>query len=158
MTKTLELNNAELTADDIFSVDDLTVVPFTVPEWKKNNKPGVIFFRVMSADRAAAFREALKSSSDGKKNSLVALVAECACSSDGRPLFSEGDMEKLRRKNVAVFVRMQEFLLKLNGMVRPDKSWETVLEILQKSGVSEDAIASVKRLWDEADEAAVKNS
>lgn len=156
MAKVIEFKEQELTADDIFGTDDLTVVPFKVPEWQKNGKPGVIFFKVMSADAASMFQEMLKVK-DQRRNAMVHLIAACACSSDGRLLFDEDAVAKLQKKNVAVFMRMQDFLLKLNGMSRPDKSWESVLKILQTAGVAQDTVAQVKRLWDEGDEEAVKN-
>jgi hypothetical protein len=145
------MEKKDLTLDDIIAVEDLKPVPFNVPEWG-----GTIYFKVMSAKRAIKFREQMRSGTGG--DTVVNIFAECACTADGRQLFAEPEaMAKLKEKSFAVFLRAQDFLLQLNGMARPDKSWASVLSILQSAGVDGNVIALVKQKWDDADEAEVKN-
>jgi hypothetical protein len=145
------MEKKDLTLEDILAAEDLKPVPFEVPEWG-----GSIYFKVMSAKRAIKFREQMRSAAGG--DTVVNIFAECACTADGNRLFADPDtLAKLKEKSFAVFLRAQDFLLKLNGMMRPDKSWTTVLEILQSAGVDSNVVALVKQKWDASDEAEVKN-
>lgn len=146
------LDAQELTAADIFAADDLTISePYAIPEWKKNGKPGVLYFRVMSADATIKFQEKLKTEAV-KKSVFVQILAECACDSKGTLLFTPDQLVKLREKSTAVFARMQKILLQLNGMVLPEKNWDTVREILIGAGVDPGVIAAVQIKWDAPDE------
>lgn len=150
-----EVQDQELTADDIYNSDDLTVSdPVEIPEWRKNDKPGIIYFRVMSADEHIKFQELLKGPT--KNSVMVRILALCACNKNGDLLFKPTDMEKLRKKSTVVFNRLSKFLLQLNGMVPPTKTWGAVESILEESGVDPTVIALVKNKWDAPDDT-VKN-
>lgn len=145
----------ELSAEDIFGVEDLTVVPFTVPEWPKAGKPGLIYFRVMSAEAVIKFQDLLKSE-EQKKKSWVRMFAECACDRNGNLLFTKDQMDRLLTKSSAVYLRMQKFLLQLNGMIVADKSWEALAVILVDAGVTSEQVAAIKAKW-ETPESVAKN-
>jgi hypothetical protein len=139
-----------LTADDIFAADDTTLKPLTIPEWTKNGKPGVLWFKVMTADESFRFNDMMKMDAT-KREAVIRLLSQCACDENGNLLFKSSDLEKLRKKNISIFLRMQKFLLQLNGMMSPDKSWKTVQSILQDCGIDSNVIALVKGKWDAAD-------
>lgn len=142
----------ELTAEDINGVDDLTLVPYPVPEWN-----GKIFFRVLDADTVFKFRRQMKQGGDKKDTALISMFSESACSSGGERLYPTNEAAKaLFRKSMAVFLRMEKFLLQLNGMVLPDKSWDTVKAILMDAGVDAGVIAAVQIKW-EADDQRVQD-
>ena len=155
LNETIDLEGGELSAEDIFGADDLTLVRVTVPEWQKNGRPGVVYFRPMSAESMLRFQEQMRR---GDKAGFVKIVAECACSSKGEPLFTAAHVEALKKKNVAVFMRLQDMLLQLNGMKTPTKTWDTVQNILTAAGVEASVIAQVRAKWDADDEAVAKNA
>jgi hypothetical protein len=142
----------ELTAEDIFASDDLTVVPCQIPEWQKNDRPGLLYFKVMSAKASINFQNQMRVNDSIRREVIVRMLAECACSSTGERLFkTPQDIERLRDKSTAVFLRMQKFLLQLNGMMAPEKSWTTVQEILAECGIESNVVALVKQKWDADD-------
>ncbi len=97
-----------LTAAEILASDDLETAEMEVPEWG-----GTVRFRVMTADEAIKFQETINT--PAKKNAWVKILALCAVDGDGKRLFSDKEMDQLKQKSTAVFLRMQRFLLKLNG-------------------------------------------
>lgn len=141
------MEDQTLTAEDILGSDDLTILQLEVPEWKKNGKPGVLHLRVMSADETIKFQDAMKSPAH-KSNAWVKILAICACDPNGARLFSDSDMEKLRKKSTSVFLRLQRRLLEINGMARAEKSWDALKEILVDSGVDSGVIALVQSKWE----------
>lgn len=102
-----------LSAADIFAVEDLQILEVEVPEWK-----GVIRLRQMPADEAIRFQDAMKG--PASKSAWVRILALCAVDADGARLFSDSDMEKLRKKSTAVFLRLQKLLLKHNGFTEDE--------------------------------------
>lgn len=97
-----------LTAAEILASNDLETADLEVPEWG-----GTVRFRVMRASEAIKFQETLNS--PAKKNAWVKLLALCAVDADGNRLFTDAQMDVLKEKSTAVFLRMQKFLLTLNG-------------------------------------------
>lgn len=147
----------DLTVDDIFGSDDLTISdPIEIKEWTKNDKPGHIYFKVMSADASIKFQELIKDPRH-RGSIFVRILQECACKKDGTLLFTTKDLDKLRTKSSAVFLRMGKLLLQLNGMTLPEKTWEAVEAILVSSDVDAAVIARVKAKWDAPDES-LKNA
>lgn len=140
----------ELTAEDIFSADDTTTYPLEIPEWKKNGQAGILYVKSMTGAESIAFQESLKNQ-EQRKSLFVRMLAQSACDSKGNLLFKMGDLEKLRQKNVAIFMRLQKFLLEINGMVGKEKTWETVQEILSECNIDGAVIALVKTKWDADD-------
>ena len=146
-----------LTAGDIFDADDLGIETMEVPEWKKNGKPGVLGLRVLTAEEVIKFQDVLKSET-GKKSGWIRILALAACDAQGNRLFTENDIEKLKKKNAAVFFRAQKQLLQMNGMARSEKTWEKLKEILESANVDGAVIALVQMKWDASDEASAKNA
>lgn len=144
-----------LTADDIYNSDDTTVMTVVIPEWKKNGKPGTLGLRVMMADEAIQYNEVLKNPQT-RRGSWVRLLALCACNKAGERIFTEADLEKLRKKNNAVFLRLQSKLMQINGMIRAEKTWEALEEILNDCKVEPAVIELVKSKWDTPEEAIKK--
>lgn len=104
-----------LSADDILGSDDLDYVDVTVPEWKKNGKPGVIRFRAMSAAEAIDFTKKLN---DNSADSYVRVVAATAIDpATGERLF-KGDavVQRLLEKKSGIFIRLQKAVMKLNNI------------------------------------------
>lgn len=100
-----------LTAKDILDSNDLETAEMEVPEWG-----GTLRLRVMTADEAIKFQDVLNT--PAKKSAWVKLLALCAVDADGNRLFSDREMELLKKKSTAVFLRLQDFLLKLNGFTQ----------------------------------------
>jgi hypothetical protein len=146
VTETIDYK--ELTADDINAADDLTLVPYPVPEWK-----GKIYFRVLDADTVFNFRKMMKKGGDAKDTALIKMFSASACNSKGELLYpTDVSVKGLFKKSMAVFLRMEKFLLQLNGMTQPDKSWETVKQILMDAGVDAGVIAAVQIKWEADDQ------
>jgi hypothetical protein len=100
----------ELSAEEILSADDLTVQgPIPIPEWK-----GVLYFKTMPADEFIKFQKLV----DGpaKSDAWVRILQQCACNKAGSLLFTTAQLERLRTKNTAVFLRFQKQLLALHGV------------------------------------------
>lgn len=108
-----------LSAEDIFNAEDIDFVNVTIPEWKKDGKPGVIRLRAMNADEGIKFGEDMKDKAK-MADSYVRIIALTAVKVNpdgtcGDPLFM-GDVavHKLRKKKNAVFIRLQKAAMKLN--------------------------------------------
>lgn len=143
-----------LSAADIMAANDLTPEPVFIPEWN-----GTVLFRPMPADDAIAFQEAMNG--PARKSAWVDIFAKCAVDADGNRLFQKNQVAELRKKNTKVFLRMQMFLMELNGFKQPDKSWPTVQRILNDAGVEAAVIQRVSELWKadtEADPKSVGNA
>ena len=132
----------ELNADDILGAKDSTLFKTVVPEWG-----GTVYFKAMSAQRSMDFQRMLEDKAQ-RAGMFVRMFQECACNSAGEQLFSPQHIEGLRKKNVGVFLRLQNALMQLNGMIQPDKSWSAVNGMLIEAGVDAAAIALVKAKWD----------
>ena len=108
-----------LTAEDIFNSDDIDYVEVTIPEWKRDGKPGTIRLRAMSASEAMKFSEEVKDKAK-LAESYIRIIALTAVKVNadgtcGDPLFV-GDVavHNLRKKKNAVFIRLQKAAMKLN--------------------------------------------
>lgn len=141
----IDYSTRELSAMDIISADDSTLFKVVVPEWK-----GFVYFKAMSAQRSLEFQQILLNPSK-RGGMFVNMLAECACNKDGELLFKPSDLEALRKKNVAIFLRLQSALMQLNGMIQPERNWETIAQILADSEVPAAVIATVKAKWDSID-------
>ena len=112
-----------LTADEILDINDVEYVDVAVPEWK-----GSVRLQTMSADEAIKFTE-LMTDPAKRKNAMVRIVAVCMVNENGERLFADGPeqqgkMEKFRKKNVKVFMRLQAEALRLNGFTEDAKKVE----------------------------------
>lgn len=158
ITNINDVLSQELTADDIYGAEDIKPIPRKVSHWTKNNAPGVIYFKPLSADRVITFRKRMNASEDAKVSAFVDMFAECACDSKGNLLFgTPASVEKLKQKSGTVFLQHQDFLMKLNGMVPPTKTLDAVVSILESSGVPSEVVAQVKAKWKADDDDTLKN-
>ena len=132
----------ELSADDIIGAKDSTLFKTVVPEWN-----GTVYFKAMSAQRSMDFQRMLEDKAQ-RAGMFVRMFQECACNSAGETLFTTQHIEALRKKNVGVFLRLQNPLMQLNGMIQPEKTWSSVQGMLLEAGVSAEVIALVKVKWD----------
>lgn len=105
-----------LTPEDIFKSIDIETFDVGMPEWKtKDGHPGTIRLRMLTAQELAIYNDALDGTA--KRNAMVLIVIRSAVQSDGvTPLFSERDLEKLKQKSVKAFARLQDEILRINGI------------------------------------------
>jgi hypothetical protein len=103
-----------LTAEDILAAEDLTTKKIYVPEWK-----GTVMFRVMNGLEAVQFQDVL-SNTDNRSGvarvGWIKIFAMSAINPDGTRMFTERQIAKLMEKNSAVFFRLQDELMDLNGL------------------------------------------
>lgn len=135
----------ELSADDIIAADDVTVFKTVVPEWK-----GTVYFKAMSAKRTLEFKGLMAKPAE-RDGLFVRMFQECACNSSGEQLFTTGQLEALRAKSAPVFLRLQNALMALNGIIQPEKTWATVQGILEEAGVPSATIALARSKWETTD-------
>ena len=98
-----------LTAAEILEADDLKIVEVDVPEWG-----GVVRLRPMSAEEVIAFNEVNKDAS--KKHAAVRVTATCLVNEDGTPMFTQAQIDKLSKKSLAAFMKIQRVAMKINGL------------------------------------------
>lgn len=143
-----------LTGDDILSADDiigcLEKVP--VPEWG-----GVVYLRPMSALDTIRFQQALKTGGKAKDEAMVSMSQRSLSNDKGILLFEPDNIERMKAKSTAVYLRLQSKILQLNGMTRQEKTWEALRPILEEAGVDAAVIRLVESKWD-TPEASAKNS
>lgn len=97
-----------LSAAEILGADDLKLVEIRVPEWG-----GSILVKPLTAAEALDFFEGSK---NDKNDSMVRLVAMSVVDQNGTALFSTNDLPKLRKKGLKAITRLQDELLRLNGL------------------------------------------
>lgn len=106
MTETTDPTKQLLTADDvegILAADDLTTIDVFIPEWKRT-----VRLRQMTAADAGLVSDAPKG------ESLPLICALSIVDANGNRLFK--DYKRLMSKSAAALARVQEEVLKLNGM------------------------------------------
>ena len=97
-----------LSASEILAAQDIETVDVDVPEWG-----GTVRLRAMSGEEAAKFVDSL----GGKTStSAVKVVMLCAINEKGDPLFSEEQLELLKKKSLRAILRLQKEVLRINGM------------------------------------------
>lgn len=99
-----------LGAADILNFKDLKPVEVEVPEWG-----GSVFIRPISAAESLQFIADNERNKD-KGDSAVRLMVLSVVDEDGNPLFTEGDLPKVREKSFRAIMRIQKEALKLNGL------------------------------------------
>ena len=104
-----------LSATDILGSADLTPIKIEVPEWG-----GFVYIRPISAAESLQF---ISDSEKGanKSDSAVRLMVMSVTDSEGTPLFTEGDLPKVRAKSFRAIMRIQNEALKLNGLIDDGK-------------------------------------
>jgi hypothetical protein len=97
-----------LSAEEILGAQDIKVVDVDVPEWD-----GSIRLRTMTA--AEAMR--LSGEDFSNVNSSVAVLILTAVNPEtNKPLFTLKDVDVLKEKSMAAFMRIQKAAAELNGM------------------------------------------
>ncbi len=149
-----------LSADDILGMadgEDLPIHEVEIPEWKKDGEPGILRYRAMTADRALAFNESIKIPAK-RADAWVRILAECACNEDGSLMFPDkAVLAKLKTRNAAVFMRLQEGFMAVNGNARNTKTLEEAKEILEGLGAEGSLVEAFEARWG-SPEATAKNS
>jgi hypothetical protein len=101
--------------EDIVKADDTQPVPFLIPEWPKNGKPGVLLFIPLSAEEAIKFAEENKTPNVAK-SSTIRLIMKSAVNKDRTPKFDDPKMlQAMLKKSMKVYNRMAQFVMDLNG-------------------------------------------
>jgi hypothetical protein len=115
-----------LLASDILSADDLKYVDELVPEWPKNNEPGVIRLRQLDAGESMEMSDAMNESP--RSGMFIILVYTARDPQTDQKLFPLPEDEKLRREQLAKYVgdlkrksmivlnRLQWAAMKVNNM------------------------------------------
>jgi len=123
-----------LSADDIFAVEDLNILPVEVPEWG-----GMVYVKAMSAIQREKYIESMRRTvSDGKvvstqmilRHGSAKLAALTICDAQGNLLFdrSPETIEKLGQKSAKAMERVIDASAKLNGL-DDDKKDKKVKEL-----------------------------
>lgn len=125
-----------LTRDAILSVDDLQREEVDVPEWG-----GSVLVRGLSGRERDAYEATIISQrgSDVKlnlANARAKLIVRAVIDDEGRPLFSEDDVQALAAKSAIAIERVYAVAQRLSGMSKDD------LDELTKNSVSGRSAAS----------------
>jgi hypothetical protein len=107
---------AILTKDAILAARDFDVVRIDVPEWG-----GEVCLRPLSCREVERFQDELASRRiNDDRFKLVdlraSLLAKAICDEDGRPIFTDTDMEALGEKNNAVMDRLFSKAREISGI------------------------------------------
>jgi len=104
-----------LSAQDIFSADDITTIDVFVPEWD-----GYVRLRKLSA--AVALKMASEDVKLTPGEHDVLLIMQSAINEDGSPLFpNKESFETLKEKSLTAIRRLQRAVLDLNRVSDPGK-------------------------------------
>ena len=99
-----------LSAADILGCDDRSYVDVDVSQWWKVEGKGTIRIRSLSAKEAVALTNL------EKQESMIQVVARCAIDENGRRMFTDKQVEALKKKSFAAFIAIQKAAMKLNGL------------------------------------------
>ena len=98
-----------LSADEILAAPDLAFEDVPVPEWG-----GTVRIQALPADEAAELIELLNTP-EGKKLGPVRVLAQSAVDDKGARLFTQAQVEALKKKSMRVFLRLQKTAMDING-------------------------------------------
>ena len=109
-----------LSRTDILAAQDLVQTEIDVPEWG-----GKLYLRGLSAAERSAYENRFRTlrQEDPEQASLkavVLLIAMTAISSDGRPVFTEEDLDALAAKSFDVLLKVFHAARRVNGMAAGD--------------------------------------
>lgn len=102
-----------LTREQIEAADDLPREEVPVPEWN-----GSVFIRLMTAGEHA--RLGVDFEAIPRDELMAYVLAKTLCDEAGRPLFDEGGVAVLSRKNKDVILRLYGVASRLNKMAAGD--------------------------------------
>jgi hypothetical protein len=100
--------NKMLTASDILEANDIVVEEVYVSEWG-----GTVRLQSMSGDEVVEFVE--KYGQD-KNMSAARIVVMCAVDGEGNRLFTDDQIEPLKKKSFSAILKLQKVALRINGM------------------------------------------
>lgn len=98
-----------LSAVDILDRDDQTFVDVYVEAWK-----GTVRIRALTAKEAMTFLDL------EKHEGMIQLVSKCAIDANGKRLFTDDQVNKLKNKNFSAFITIQRAAMKLNALREED--------------------------------------
>jgi len=99
-----------LTAADILGCDDKNFVDVDVSQWWNVGEKGTIRIREMDA------KEAMSLTKLDNQESMILVVSRCAVDEEGNRIFTDKQVEALKRKSFAAFITIQKAAMKLNGL------------------------------------------
>lgn len=119
-TPSLTRSTHELTADQIFAIDDLPTETVIVPEWNDAE----IRLRTMTGGErddfeATVMRQRTKGSVD-IRGLKVRLIIASAIKHDGTPLFKATDTVQLHKKSALALERLFKAIQRLSGLTNED--------------------------------------
>jgi hypothetical protein len=95
-----------LTAAEVLQAEDADFVDVDVSQWWG----GTIRIRALTAKEAITFTKL------EQQESMIMVVSRCAIDEDGNRLFTDKQVEKLKTKSFAAFIKIQKAAMKLNGL------------------------------------------
>jgi hypothetical protein len=117
-----DLQEVQLTREQILGANDLPSVKVPVPEWG----PGaVVYVKSMTGAERDAFESQVVEGRGPDRtvnvqNIRARLCARCIVNAGGTPLFTDADVEALGAKSAKVLDRIFEQAQKLNGLRKED--------------------------------------
>lgn len=107
---------SDLTADQIFAADDLTLKPVEVPEWG-----GTVYVRPLGGDERDAYEASMTIQKGPELESnpvgmRARLVVRGVTDANGVRLFKDNDAPRLGQKNAAVLDRLFDEIAELSGL------------------------------------------
>lgn len=124
-----------LTADDIMAVEDINIVPVSVPEWG-----GTVYVKSMTALQREKYIESMRSVVIGPNGTQITktvlrhangkLAALTICDAKGNLLFERSPdvIEKLGQKSAKALERVADAASKLNGLDDEDERKKKAIE------------------------------
>jgi hypothetical protein len=109
----------ELSFSDIMATDDRELVKVEIPQWK-----GHVYIRTLSALEAIEFQQHLSNPAK-KQHAMTRIVTLCVADSKGNRLLTDDKTSEFAKKNVKVFVVLQDKALELNGFTKKRKPGQT---------------------------------
>lgn len=104
-----------LSAADILGAEDLQVIEVEVPEWG-----GVVRLRPMTAEEAIGYNKTV--TAGDKRHGAVILAGMCIVNDEGKPAFSDEQVQQLAKKSLAALMRIQRVALKINGLTKDEEA------------------------------------
>lgn len=120
-TKEQTTTSSELTAEEIFAIDDLPIETVVVPEWND----ATIRLRTMTGFERDEFEAQIQRQRTGNKRIdlrglKIRMIRLTAIKADGAPLFATTDEQDLNKKSSRALERLFKATSKLSGLSEDD--------------------------------------
>ncbi len=117
-----DINDVELTADLIFSTDDMKIEKVYVPEWNQGGRKGYVYIKQASAREQDKFEQDSRGKNGGPNlmHMRARLVATSLVNAKGEKLFNDEQVIKLSNKSGAVLNRLIDKITALNHVTTDD--------------------------------------